>query len=69
MIAIAPEWGPMPPHWLPYFQVTDCDATVSRASGLRGSTMMPARDLEKVGRFSILKDPQGAAFAIIKLQR
>src|SRR5687768_9227124 len=23
MMAIAPEWGPMPPHWIPYFRVTD----------------------------------------------
>jgi predicted enzyme related to lactoylglutathione lyase len=69
MIAIQPEWGPMPPHWLPYFMVDDVDATVSRAGQLKGGTMMPARDIEHVGRFAILKDPQGAHFAIIKLSR
>jgi len=31
--------------------------------------MMPARDIENVGRFAILKDAQGAGFAIVKLQR
>ena len=28
---------------------------------------MPATDIEKVGRFAILADPQGASFAVIKL--
>ena len=27
MMAVQPEWGKVPPHWTPYFQVTDCDAT------------------------------------------
>jgi len=69
MIAIDPQWGPVPPHWLPYFAVTDCDATVRRTTDLGGRTMMPARDIPNVGRFAILMDPQGAAFAIIKLER
>ncbi|HET8644022.1 MAG TPA: VOC family protein [Vicinamibacteria bacterium] len=69
MIAIEPEWGPMPAHWLPYFQVRDCDATAARASELGGGVMMPARDIANVGRFAILRDPQGAAFAVIKLTR
>jgi predicted enzyme related to lactoylglutathione lyase len=68
MLAIQPEWGPMPPHWLPYFSVQDCDATVKRAADLGGGAMMPARDIAKVGRFAILRDPQGAAFAVIKLE-
>ena len=67
MIAIDPAWGNVPPHWLPYFQVTDCDATARRAESSAGSVMMPARDIPKVGRFAILKDPQGTAFAIIKI--
>jgi predicted enzyme related to lactoylglutathione lyase len=69
MIGIQPEWGPMPPHWLPYFMVGDVDATVAKAGQLGGGAMMPARDIENVGRFAILRDPQGAHFAIIKLKR
>jgi predicted enzyme related to lactoylglutathione lyase len=30
--------------------------------------MKPADDIPGVGRFAILADPQGAAFAIIKLE-
>jgi uncharacterized protein len=68
MIAIEPAWGPMPPHWLPYFLVGDCDGTVRSVEELGGRVMMPARDIPKVGRFAIVFDPQGAAFAVIKLE-
>ena len=58
---------PFPPHWLIYFQLANCDATVARAKSLGGTVLMPAVDLEKVGRFAVLADPQGAAFAVIQL--
>jgi predicted enzyme related to lactoylglutathione lyase len=69
MIAIAPEWGKVPPHWLPYFSVDDCDGIVARAEGLGGRPTMPARDVAHVGRFALLRDPQGASFAVIRLER
>jgi predicted enzyme related to lactoylglutathione lyase len=69
MIAIAAEWGKVPPHWLPYFSVSDCDAIVAQAADLGGRAMMPARDVANVGRFALLRDPQGASFAVIKLER
>ena len=68
MIAISPEMGPMPPHWLPYFMVGDCDASEKRATELGGKALLPARDIPKVGRFAIVQDGQGAAFAILKLE-
>ena len=68
MIAIDPQWGPVPPHWLPYFMVNDCDASLGRATELGGRTVMPPRDIPKVGRFAMVADPQGAAFAIITLE-
>jgi predicted enzyme related to lactoylglutathione lyase len=68
MYKITPEMGPMPAHWLVYFAVDNCDAKVQKATELGGSVMMPAEDIPTVGRFAILQDPQGAAFAIIKLQ-
>lgn len=64
---ITPEMGNAPPHWLVYFAVADCDATVEKATGLGGQVMKPADDIPGVGRFSILLDPQGAAFAVITL--
>lgn len=68
MYGLTPEMGPMPPHWLVYFAVDDCDAKVALAESLGAKTMKPADDIPGIGRFAILTDPQGAAFAIIKLE-
>jgi len=65
---LMPEMGPVPPHWLVYFSVDDCDATVQKATELGANVMKPADDIPGVGRFAILIDPQGAAFAVIKTQ-
>lgn len=67
MYKITPEMGPLPPHWLVYFAVDDCDAKTEKAKELGGSVMKPPDDIPRVGRFAILRDPQGAAFAVIKL--
>ncbi len=63
---LTPEMGPIPPHWLTYFAVADCDATVQKAGELGGSVMKPAEDIPGVGRFAILRDPASAVFAILK---
>ncbi|MFI2203468.1 VOC family protein [Streptomyces sp. NPDC020192] len=54
------------PHWLPYFEVADTDATVDRAGRLGGTVRMPATTLEGVGRMAQLTDPYGAHFAVIR---
>lgn len=68
MYQITPEMGPIPPHWMVYFAVDDCDAMVQKASGLGANVMKPAEDIPGVGRFAILLDPQGAPFALLKPQ-
>jgi predicted enzyme related to lactoylglutathione lyase len=67
MYPLTPEMGNVPPHWTVYFAVEDCDATAEKAISLGAKTITPAMDIPGVGRFSVLLDPQGAAFAIIKL--
>ena len=62
-----PEMGNIPPHWLVYFAVDDTDAKVKKAQELGAKTIAPPVDIPDTGRFAILQDPQGAAFAIIKL--
>ncbi len=57
----------MPPHWLVYFAVADCDASVERARTLGANVKVPPSDIPGVGRFAVLEDPQAAAFAIIRL--
>ncbi len=68
MLGITPDMGPIPPNWLVYFAVDDCDATAQKATELGGTVMKPADDIPGIGRFAILTDPQGSAFAIIKLE-
>lgn len=56
-----------PPMWLPYVHVADCDASVTKAQKLGAkATVVPPTDIPNVGRFSVLLDSQGAAFAIMK---
>jgi predicted enzyme related to lactoylglutathione lyase len=66
MMKIQPRMGPIPPHWMNYFQVDDCDATVAKALSLGGSLIVPAQDVPNVGRFAILRDGQGAPFSILR---
>jgi predicted enzyme related to lactoylglutathione lyase len=67
MMEMKPEQGQAPPHWMIYMTVDDCDAHVKRAQELGGRVYMPAMEVPKVGRFAVLADPAGAAFAVIKL--
>ena len=66
MMQIPPAWGPVPPHWLVYFMVDDADAATEQAKKLGGSVMVPPTNIEKVGRFAVLSDPQGANFAVFR---
>lgn len=57
----------VPSFWMPYFAVEDCDAAAAKAESIGATVYAPPMDIEKVGRFSVLGDPQGATFAVIKL--
>jgi uncharacterized protein len=57
----------VPSYWLPYFAVTDCDAAADKGRSLGATLLVPPMDIENVGRFAVLQDPQGAAFAVIRL--
>ncbi|SDM22503.1 VOC family protein [Nonomuraea jiangxiensis] len=52
-------------HWLPYFEVSDCDATMTQAQRLGGTVQSPAMAVEEVGRMGVLVDPFGARFAVL----
>ena len=56
----------VPPHWLIYFQVADCDASATKAREQNANVLFGPHDLETVGRFAVLKDNQGAAFALFQ---
>jgi uncharacterized protein len=67
MIQITADWGDVPPHWMVYFAVNDCDASVEKTKSLGGQVLMPPTDIPGTGRFATLRDPQGGAFSIIKM--
>ena len=56
----------MPPVWVPYVRVGDCDAIVDKAQQLGAPVCTPPADIPRVGRFAMLLDPQGAAIAVIR---
>ncbi|MFI6292754.1 VOC family protein [Nonomuraea sp. NPDC050790] len=64
MAGIVPMPG-VPPHWLPYFEVRDCDAAVAKAQALGGAVALAAESVEGVGRFATLTDPHGVRFAVM----
>jgi hypothetical protein len=67
MMEIQKEWGAVPPNWMVYFAVADCDVSAAKAKELGGRDIVPSTDIPNVGRFTVLSDPQGAVFAIIRL--
>jgi predicted enzyme related to lactoylglutathione lyase len=56
----------MPSAWLIYFAVDDVDKANQKAISLGGKQMMEAQDFPG-GRFSIVIDPQGAGFGLLKM--
>ena len=57
------------PHWLTYVGVDDVDASAQKAEKLGGRVLVPPTDIPETGRFAVLTDPTGAAFAIYKSEK
>jgi predicted enzyme related to lactoylglutathione lyase len=60
-----PQWEGVPPHWMQYFTVADCDATVASARSLGAEVIVGPMDVPNIGRFAGLKDPTGAHFSVM----
>lgn len=69
MMPIQQEMGPIPPHWLVYFAVADCSASLDRAAGLGAQVLVPVTEIPGMGMFSVLQDPAGAVFGIFQSLR
>jgi predicted enzyme related to lactoylglutathione lyase len=67
MIQMTEEWGDAPSHWMVYFSVANCDASIEKAKTLGASVHVPPQDIPEVGRFSMIQDPQGASLTLIQL--
>jgi len=55
----------VPSHWLQYIGTRDVDSVAQAAVRAGGSIVKGPSDMQGAGRYAVLKDPQGAVFAII----
>lgn len=55
---------PAPPHWMTYVHVKNVDEATRNAKELGANILMPPADIPKIGRFSVIADPTGAAIAL-----
>lgn len=65
-MTITPQMGDVPPNWMVYFTVADCDATSAKVKDLGGNILVPPMDIP-IGRFSVVADPAGAAFTVFQM--
>jgi len=56
-----------PSSWLVYFSVADTDAATAKLAEAGGTIAQPPFDMA-AGRMSLVKDPQGAPFALISVR-
>jgi len=68
MFGLTADMAGMPPSWMPYFAVADCDASAEKARALGAQIHVGPADIPNIGRFALIQDPQGAMFSIIRLQ-
>lgn len=52
--------------WIGYVAVDDVDAAVAKIEQLGGKVHMPPTDIPTVGRMSMVEDPQGAHFYVMR---
>ena len=67
MIRMDEKFPPeVPPHWLPYFAVTDVDASAHTALEADGTALMEPTSVPQGPRIAVLRDPQGAVFGVYR---
>ena len=66
MIAISPEMGPVPPHWLSYVNSDDVTADLAKAKAAGATILKDEMEIPNTGTLAIIRDPQGAVFALWK---
>ena len=60
-----PQERGIPPNWLPYFAVENAENAARQAAQLGGRELVPTTGVQ-TGRFAVIADPQGAAFAVFE---
>jgi predicted enzyme related to lactoylglutathione lyase len=59
----------VPPNWGAYVTVPDVDATAKKAAELGGIILVQPQDIPNVGRFTVIRDPQGAVINAITYKK
>ena len=54
------------PNWLTYIGTPDLESTVRQAQALGAKILKPAEGVPAVGTWVVLRDPQGAVFAVLQ---
>lgn len=57
----------LPPRWLAHVRVDSVDEKVEQARRLGGHVTYGPEDIPEIGRFALIRDPQGAAFFVLSL--
>jgi predicted enzyme related to lactoylglutathione lyase len=70
VVGISPvEVGPVnttQAYWLSTVEVDDVDAAVATAAGLGAAIIQQPKDVPNIGRFAVMRDPNGAAIAMLQ---
>jgi uncharacterized protein len=61
------EWQGVPPHWMIYVTVANCDERAAKAKELGATVCVPPTDVPNVGRFAVINDAQGTTFSLIQM--
>ena len=68
MMATPPGEEGSPPMWGTYVTVDDVDGVAQKAKQLGATVVVEPRDIPEVGRFCVIRDPQGAFISAITYQ-
>ena len=66
MMKMPPGMENVPPHWLSYVAVPNCDAATTQARELGATGCAEPADIPNIGRFSVITDPNGASICLFQ---
>jgi predicted enzyme related to lactoylglutathione lyase len=66
MMTITPDAGPVPAHWMVYFEVDDAGAAVGKAGEIGGRCLVQPTEIPGMGSFAVIADPVNATFGVFQ---